>query len=102
MQIIPLSAVPNQAVLANLAGQTAQISIYQKRTGLFADIYLNNVLLIAGRICMNKNLLVRDVYFGFVGDLGFVDQNGQSDPDYTRLGTRFFLYYIEASDISAA
>jgi len=99
MQIIPLAAIANQAVTVSLANQQVQVNVYQKRTGLFCDVYLANVLLVAGVLCLDRNRIVRDAYFGLIGDLGFVDQQGSSDPDYTGLGSRFLLYYLEASDL---
>ena len=101
MMIVPLQPVPNQAVTVNLAEQQVQINVYQKRTGLFCDVYLANALLVAGVLCHDRDRIVRDSYFGLIGDLGFVDQQGFNDPDYTGLGSRYLLYYLEASDISS-
>lgn len=113
MQIIPLAAVPSQSVLVNLNGQQTQINVYQKQPGvssgygpatgfLLADVYLNNVPLVTGVLCLNKALLVIDSYFGFVGDLAFVDQQAETDPVYTGLGSQYLLYYLEASDLALA
>lgn len=101
MRTIPIQAVQNQTVTVNLAGQSTQINVYQKSTGLYCDVYLNNALILAGVLCQNKVRIVRDAYFGFVGDLGFVDQQGSKHPDYTGLGSRWLLYYLEASNLAA-
>jgi hypothetical protein len=100
MQIIPLQAVPSQAVTVNLGGQNCQVNVYQKSTGLFCDLYVNNVLIIGGVICQNLNRIVRSAYLGFTGDLFFADQHGTDDPEYTGIGSRFLLYYLEAGDVA--
>jgi len=102
MQIIPIQAVPNQTVTASLGGQQVQIDLRTMRTGLFANIFLNNAPLLYGVQCLDRVRMIRNSYFGFTGDLGFVDQQGQTDPVYTGLGTRYLLYYLEVSDIGSA
>lgn len=95
-QIIPLSAVPSQSFAVNLAGQPCQITISQKSTGLFVDLYVNSALIIGGVIAENLNRIVRSAYLGFIGDLAFDDTQGTDDPSYEGLGSRFQLLYIEA------
>jgi hypothetical protein len=99
MQVIPLQAVPNQALLASLNGQTTQLNVYQKRTGLFLDIYVANSLVLSGVRCRNLTLMVMDAYLGFVGDLIWFDNQGRQNPDYTGLGGRYSLVYLLPSDI---
>jgi hypothetical protein len=101
MQIIPLAAIPNQQLTILLAGQNCQINVYQKNYGLFLDLLLNNAPLIVGALCLDRNRLVRDAYFGFAGDLAFIDNHGTSDPNYTGLGARFSLAYLAVSDLKA-
>jgi hypothetical protein len=100
--IVPLNPVPNQAVTVALAGQNTQINIYQKLYGLFVDLYVAGVLIVAGTPALDRNLIVRSAYLGFVGDLVFIDTQGTDDPTYTGLGSRFQLAYIEASELTAA
>lgn len=99
---IPLQPIPNQSISTTLASQNCRINIYQRTTGLFCDLYVDNALIIGGVICQNLNRIVRDVYLGFVGDFGFCDTQGDSDPDYTGLGSRYLLIYLEASDLNGA
>jgi hypothetical protein len=101
MQLIPLQAVPSQTVGVSLDGQACQINVYQLSTGLYVDLYLSNVIVIAGVIAQNINRVVRDAYLGFAGDLVFIDTQGDSDPDYTGLGGRFVLAYLTPADIAA-
>lgn len=101
MIAVPLNAVPSQKGYAVLANQNAQISVYQKRTGLYFDLSLNSVPVVTARMCLNLNrLLLGSNYTGFVGDFCFVDTQGSNDPDYTGLGGRYTLLYLEASDLA--
>lgn len=94
MLIIPLQAIPNQQLTTLLDGQYVQIDVMQRRTGLFASIYLDNELVIGNVICQDRNRLVRSKYLGFSGDLAFVDMQGADDPTYAELGSRFKLIYL--------
>ena len=98
MKQIPLQAVANQSVSADLGGQNARINIYERSDNLYCDVYVDNTLVIGGVICQNLNRIVRNSYLGFIGDLGFFDTQGVSDPDYTGLASRFVFVYLEASD----
>ncbi len=95
--IIPLRAVPNQAVTVQLNGQNSQINIYQKPQGLFIDLLVDNSPIVMGVIAQNLNPIVRDAYLGFIGDLAFIDNEGDDNPVYTglgALGARFSLSYL--------
>lgn len=102
MQVIPIQPLANQAVNVTLAGQNCRINVYQKLYGLFVDLYVDEVLVIAGTPALNLNRIVRSIYLGFVGDLIFIDTQGADDPKYTGLGTRFHLAYLEASELISA
>jgi hypothetical protein len=99
MQIIPLQPVPSQTVAVLLADQNCQIKCYQKSTGMFLDLYVDDALIIGGVICLNLNRIVRSLYLGFIGDLAFIDSTGSADPIYTGLGDRFNLAYLEVSEL---
>lgn len=99
MKTIPLQAVPSQTLDTQLANQNCTINVYQKTSGLFLDLYINNVTVRTATICRDRVKLIRDEYLGFAGDLAFVDTQGLDDPDYTGLGGRFVLMYWEAEDL---
>jgi hypothetical protein len=100
MLVVPLQPVPAQTVAVILANQACRINVYQKRTGLFVDLYVNNVEIVAGVIAEEANLIVRSKYLGFIGDLAFFDLRGlMGDPVYTELGDQHILMYLEASDL---
>ena len=99
MEIVPLQALPNQSVLTILNGQQTHLNVYQKRTGLFLDIFVGNNLILSGVRCVNLTLMVMDAYLGFVGDLTWLDNQGNQNPDFTGLGGRYSLIYLLPSDI---
>lgn len=110
MQIIPIQDVFSQKIPAvQLGGQNTQINLYQKSTGFYCDVYVNNSPIITGVICQNLNRIVRDQYLGFVGDLCFYDtqetitvpSNGL-DPSSPGLGTRYLLLYLTPTDLDGA
>lgn len=90
---IPLSAFPAQSLSVQLGGKSCGIRVYQKRTGLFVDLSVNNRRALSGILCRDRTWIVRGDHFGFPGDLTFIDTQGNSDPDYSGLGTRFRLIW---------
>lgn len=96
---VPLQTLPWQRSSITLADQPCRISVRQRLFGLFFDLYVNDVLLVAGVLCQNDNLLVRSSYLPFLGDLAFTDTQGTDDPVYTGLGDRWRLLYFEASEL---
>lgn len=99
MKTIPLQAVPSQTLSVLLGGQNCQIKVCQKSTGLFFDLSINNAPVVQTVMCRDRVKLVRQAYHSFAGDLAFVDTQGRNDPDYTGLGARFALVYLEATDL---
>lgn len=99
MLIVPLAAVPNQVLTIALSGQDCRIAVYQKTTGVYLDLYVRDVVILAGALCLDRVLVVRDKYLGFAGDLAFADTLGTDDPVSTGFGSRFLLCYIEPSEL---
>jgi hypothetical protein len=91
--VVPLVATPAQDLSVTLGGQPVQLKVYAKTFGLYADIYVNNALVVGGVVARNAVRLVRSQYLGFVGDLYFFDTAGTSDPDFNEFGSRFVLIY---------
>lgn len=106
MLFVPLQPVPSQLLRATLNAQVCRFRVYQRSTGMFIDVYVNEVLVIGGVICLDRNLIVRSTYLGFVGDLAFVDlvalpDSGiiPQDPTYDLLGSRYQLVYLYPSEL---
>ena len=97
---IPITDNFSQTLTVQLAGQNCRINLYQKSTGFFCDLYVNDALIIGGVICENLNRIVRSIYLGFVGDLIFEDTQGTNDPSSPGLGTRYILLYLDTTDLA--
>lgn len=102
MIVVPLQPLPSQTVDVVLNGQPCTIKVYQRTTGLYVDLDVNNVLTIGGVIAHDRNKIVRSTYLGFIGDLAFVDTQGADDPDYTGVGNRFILGYFTPDELTPA
>lgn len=113
-QIVPLQAVAAQVLTITLNQQACAINVYVKElqvpdsppgsiptdppiftkmAPMFLDLYVNDALVVGGVLCLDRTLIVRNPYFGFVGDLAFVDTTGGDDPAVDGLGNRFLLTY---------
>lgn len=102
MQFISLQEVASQTLTILLASQLTKLSIYTLADGnLYMDVLVNDVDIITGVLCKNETVIVRDAYLGFVGDLAFVDTQGDSDPVSTGLGSRYQLAYLSADEVAA-
>jgi hypothetical protein len=100
MQTIPLAPVPSQTLACVLAKQNASLSLYTRGALLYLDLSVGGVPVVSTRICRNITRLLLDAqYRGFTGDLCFVDTQGDTDPVYTGLGSRYQLVYLEAADL---
>ena len=100
MQTIPLQQVPNQTLRVTLGGQSCQINLYTLDTGLCLDLLVNGTAILTTAICEDRNLIVREAYLGFIGDLAFMDTQGSGDPQYAGLGERWVLLYLSLSDLA--
>lgn len=116
MQEIPISPLPSQTLQGVFGGQNCQIALYT-RDGysmgdatfstpgsiLLFDLTVNGVVITTAALCLNiKRLLINRQYMGVIGDFMFVDTQGENDPVYTGLGSRYQLLYLEQSDLEAA
>lgn len=106
MKVIPLQAIESQQFTIGLNGQNCNLNVYQKTTGLYLDLFLDNQPVSTTVRCLNCARLLEDrQYIGFVGDLMFVDTQSQTgilqgtDPTYLGLGSQYELWYLEAADI---
>jgi len=98
MVTIPLVAEPSQMLNVILGSQNCEISVYQKTTGMFIDLIVDGNPVLNARICRNMVNLVTQPYLPFAGALFFSDSKGDNDPDYTGLGSRFYLIYSFAGE----
>ncbi len=99
MMQIPVAAKPAQTLNVVLAGQVCKINLYQKSTGLFLDLFVNNVAIVQAAVCLDRVNTIRRAYLGFIGGLVICDTQGVTDPVYSGLGSRYVLIYLEAADM---
>ena len=88
---IPLNPLPSQSLSLQLGVQSCQINVRQRRTGLFVDLYVQGAPIALGMKALDRKFMVRAAYAGFIGDLFFVDTQGEQDPQYAGLGSRWQL-----------
>lgn len=113
MLTIPLAPVASQTLQFVAAGQNCQMSVYTNDGFDYADPTLNTekeyiaidfayngIQVTNTQNCLNVTRLLKNrTYLGFVGDFMFVDTQGSDDPQFTGLGSRWVLLYLEASDL---
>jgi hypothetical protein len=102
MQTVVLQPVPSQVTNVVLDGQSCVISVYVKTQCMFFDLSVNGNQIATAVQCKNMVTLVPTAYLGFTGWLVFFDTQGDSDPQYTGLGSRWVLLYIDQGDLNAA
>jgi len=101
MQTISIADVPSQTLSVTLGGQSARLRIITRQDSLYLDLYVSDVLLLAGSLCLDRMPIVRDAYLGFVGSLMFRDTQGTLDPSSPGLGSRYQLVYLTSADLAA-
>jgi hypothetical protein len=101
MLIVPVQAVPSQTFSILLANQSCRINLADRQGRMFMDLLVNDALVVGGVLCQNENRIVRSLYFAFSGDFEFYDTQGDTDPVYTGLGSRYLLLYLSADELPA-
>jgi hypothetical protein len=94
MLTVPLQAVPSQTLAISLGGQPCKIDVVTRGDGLYVNLYVNDALVIGGVAARNRVRVVIDAYLGFIGDLSWLDTQGDQDPTYDGLGSRWQLVYL--------
>lgn len=93
---IPLVQEPSQTLAMTLAGQPTQIALRTNGGHLYFDLLLDDQPIITGRVCRNRmRMLTGFEYRGYVGDFMFIDTQGDADPFFLDLNTRYQLMYLE-------
>lgn len=99
MQTISIEPKKSQILSINLAGQLCTIRLIQRESFMYMDLTVNGNPIMQGVPCLYGNKMVGYSYLGFKGDLVFIDNEGQKDPYWDGLGSRYILYYIEESEL---
>ena len=61
---------------------------------LLCDLMVDGVQLFTGMSCLNNKPIGNYPYLGFVGQIGFVDTQGNSNPGTPGLDSRYVLIYV--------
>ncbi|QCE35634.1 hypothetical protein FAI40_10025 [Acetobacteraceae bacterium] len=91
--VLPISKVPSQKVQSLLLGKKTMLWIRQLASGIYCDIWVENTLIAAGVLCLNKTWMLRDKTFSINGDFVFLDTQGNTDPTLNGLGDRYQLIF---------
>lgn len=102
MQTVPLQPVPNQVEKIVLGGQNCQIRLNLRGSTLFFDLNADGVDIVTTVIVRDLGPLVCRQYAGFAGNLAFIDTQGNANPEYTGLGTRWQLVYLTDEEAAAS
>lgn len=86
MYKIPLQEVPNQVLSTTLDGVTWFITLETRLDNLYISLRQDDKDVLFNRICLDKT----PIGYGFV----FVDIDGDEDPIYTGLRSRFNLIWV--------
>lgn len=98
MQQIPIQPTPNQTLNCVIGGQNCTIVLSQKSEGIFVDVLVDNTRVVSNVLAHDAVPLVCRTYDGFIGNLTFVDTQGNVDPEYSGLGSRYALIYLSAEE----
>ncbi|EPF2606912.1 phage baseplate plug family protein [Yersinia enterocolitica] len=99
MRTVSIEPLKSQSISVSLGGQQCEIRLIQRESFMYMDLTSNSIPLIQGVPCLYGNKMVGYKYLGFIGDFVFIDNAGRSDPEWSGIGSRFYLYYIEESDL---
>lgn len=92
---VPIIDAPSQKLTVNLGGQNADIALTMRLGNIYADVFSDGREVVSGRLCLNQEPIVREAFRPFAGELYFEDLQGNEDPVYGGLGSRFLLRWIE-------
>ncbi len=92
---IPLAPTASQTLNVVLDQQLVRLDVYQRSTGLYMNVWLNDALIVAGAICQNLNPVMHAAYLGLGGDFVFMDTQGSDDPTFDGLGERYVLTFCD-------
>jgi hypothetical protein len=98
MLLIPLKPVANQTTTTILGGQVVRIAVRQMTTGVYLTAWKDNEVIQSGILCVDRVRMLDSNYDGFIGGFMFIDSQGLENPDYTGIGSRWNLFYLEAGE----
>ncbi|OBX10418.1 hypothetical protein QV09_05580 [Gallibacterium salpingitidis] len=96
---IPLASTPNQELTVNVGGQNIGITLNTRLNNeLYISVTADDKQIINNRICRNKTKLINAEYQDINGELVFLDSQGNSDPNWKELNSRYLLYWVDKDE----
>lgn len=96
---VPLAATPIQTLAIVLNSQACEIALRQNGPNMYFDLTVSSAPVVMSKIVRNKQRLCLGAkYRPFIGDFLFFDTQGDTQPEFSGLGSRYILYYVEPSD----
>ncbi|EOF5040214.1 hypothetical protein ACPW90_003781 [Providencia rettgeri] len=84
---IPLSPIPNQTFSFTNGTDEYEVELNSRLNKLYATVKKNNENVVCNRICRNMTYICQWLIFA--------DQQGNTDPEYTGLGSRYRLIWAD-------
>lgn len=91
--VIPIDKLPNQSFDIELEEKRCRFDFITKGVFLYMNLVIDEVEKLNGIICLNNVDLIQYKDIDFNGRLYFLDTQGDLDPIYYGLGTRWLLFY---------
>ena len=99
MLFLPVKNIPNQRFSAVLDNQNCTLEIFQRFDRLYLNLFVDDTAVVLGVICHNNLGITAVDTLAFRGMLYFTDVQGNSDPQYEGLGTRYCLVFVPEGEI---
>jgi len=91
---LPLLNIPNQLFNITLNNQDCTVQLWAKNDRTYIDLYIQDVSIILGQICIIGGYILQYDWFPFVGDLFFISRS-LDYPNYPDFGINTFLIYTD-------
>lgn len=85
----------SQVINTPVGNAVATFALSQKGGSLFADVALAGNTVAAGVAILDGVPIINNAYSGFPGDVAIVDTQGSTKPNYTGLGSRYQLVWVQ-------
>lgn len=91
---LPLERIPNQTFEIILNDQDCKIHLYTRDEFLFFDLDVSDAPFFYGAICYDRTRILPISRDSFNGNFIFRDTLARNNPEYSKLGERYILYYL--------
>lgn len=96
---LPITAIPNQAFSAQLAGNNYQLRIHDCGSVMSVDVTINNVLIVSGVRAVPGFPIIPSRYLEN-GNFAFITENDEY-PDWLKFGIDQYLVFADEDELIA-